>query len=315
MKVLQFELWPECNCQCEFCFLKDYNKHTPVKNKIAALDYALDAVSNKAIYLNYEVIALIGGEFFQGQLLDSVVKDKFFSLIRRLNELLSSKEIKRIWISASLMIGNQKDLFSTLDLLKENLSNVYINTSFDIKGRFKTDKMKKLWQETMKQLHFKYPSLNINTTIILTKQLVQDYLNDKFTFHQFSKEYNTELFLKHPDPYILYWDNKENNCILSDEIASLDYFLCDRKSFLKFLVKFKEQEPEAFYEKMFNIQFRADDLVQFREDDSKPITDKRYKNQKRERKYDTVLPCGHSLEYQCYCDSNKCILCDKLSLL
>ena len=73
-KQLQFELWEECNSYCKFCYLGKENRCTPNRLKINACKNALKMISDMSFYPEYNTLAYLGGEFFQGQLNDKDVK-------------------------------------------------------------------------------------------------------------------------------------------------------------------------------------------------------------------------------------------------
>ena len=313
-QILQFELWPECNCQCDFCYLKDQNKKTLNSDKIFALKTALSILENKQyIKENYFNVSFIGGEFFQGQLNTQEIKKLFFQLMERTAFLLRNGIIEHTWISASLLIGSQKDLYDTLNIFSNQLSKLYITTSYDTIGRFKSKKMLDSWVYHMNKLHTEYSSLKLTTTIILTQDVINKYLNNKFTFNNFCNKYHTEIFLKHTDPYIVNWHTKDFfNSIKKEMQVSMPNFQVKRSDFIKFLLKFKQQEPEELYYKLFNIKYRSDNMVQFRNGQHNQFSiEKRYKKELKEHDTRLLLSCGHPIDYQCYADSDKCMLCDK----
>lgn len=313
-QILQFELWPECNCQCDFCYLKDQNKKTLDSDKIYALKTALNTLSNEDyIKENYFNISYIGGEFFQGQLNTEAIKKLFFQLIERTAFLLQNNVVDHTWISASLLIGNQVDLYRALDILKDQLDKCYITTSYDTIGRFKSKKMLDTWIYHMNKLHSNYPNLHLTTTIILTQDLIEKYFNNNFIFNEFCRKHHTEVFLKHTDPYTVKWKDRPNFERLKTNMKSdLPKFQVNRSDFIKFLLKFKQQEPEELAFKLFNIKYRSDNMVQFRNGQHNHFSiEKRYKKELKEHDTKLILPCGHPIDYQCYADSDKCMLCDK----
>ena len=91
-------------------------------------------------------------------------------------------------------------------------------------------------------------------------------------------------------------------------------FFPTRKKFIEFMTKLKKDDLDS-YNKMFNINYRADTLYVNFED--RIIEETRDKNRWVEtdgRGIPAVLKCGHSEFYNCYIDSDKCALCDKLIL-
>ena len=76
----------------------------------------------------------------------------------------------------------------------------------------------------------------------------------------------------------------------------------------------KKDDPNS-YDKMFNINYRADTLyVNYKNEIIKEIRHKNNWMETDERGLDAVLKCGHSEFYNCYIDSDKCALCDKISI-
>ena len=76
-KQLQFELWEECGNGCKWCYLGNNNKYTPKEVKLNSLQNALDKIQDLSNYPEFDTLSYLGGEFFQGQLKDQEVYDKF----------------------------------------------------------------------------------------------------------------------------------------------------------------------------------------------------------------------------------------------
>lgn len=309
-KQLQFEIWEACNNKCTFCYLGKENRCTPDELKLSALKKVRNKIADKSLYPEYNTLAFIGGEFFQGQLNNPEVKSEFMELMKDAANLLNQGIIEYVWICATLTIGDQKDLYETLNLFPKK-DGVWILTSWDTKGRFHTEKMLENWQYHMKKIHELYPEIKLNTTSILTGDLINKYLNNEFTFKELGQEYNTEFFLKQCG--LGAFSSKEKmNEVVGD-------FFPKRKDFLKFLSKFKRQESELLWNKLFNVNYRADTLYRNFNDKNKQMSlNIRNKNSKSEVEEASneneclVNPkCGHSISYQAYIDSNKCVLCDK----
>ena len=74
------------------------------------------------------------------------------------------KKIDEVWISASMTIGNQEDLYDTLSLF-DDLSKIWILTSYDTIGRFHSEKMKDKWIENLKKLRNFSKDVKINITL------------------------------------------------------------------------------------------------------------------------------------------------------
>lgn len=306
---MQFELWQECNNRCKFCYLGKNIRHTDTDKKIEALHKVYEKICDTSIYKQYDTLAFIGGEFFQGQLNDPQVHDLFFKLMRKVAELADNNVVKEVWISVTLTIGAQKDLYDTLELFKDK-SKLWLLTSWDSKWRFHTKKMEDNWEYHMKHIHQLYPEIKLNTTIILTGDFIDKYLLNEFNLNSFSEEFNTAFFFKQPasGQVITASNNQEVKAKVNEIMPN---FFPTKKQFLCFLVKFKQSEHEVNWSKLFNIQYRADDVFRNYNDGRQMVQSHRYKGTVEETIEEAHLPCGHSINYDCYVDQPGCVLCDK----
>ena len=314
-KSLQFELWQECNNNCKFCYLGHENRRTPKDVKLSSLQRALNIISDENNYPEYNTIGFIGGEFFQGQLKDADVRSLFFKVMKKTADLYNSKKIKQVWISATLTIGHQQDLYQTLRLFNDH-NDIWIITSWDTIGRFKSDKMKNTWDFHMKNLRKEFPQIKINICTILTDDCITKYLDGKLSFQAMMHEYNASFFFKQCG--CIY--NKSSESSFADQMKAkqlsniiLPGFFPTRKKFINFLKLFKEQETEDMWMRLFNIKYRADNLFRSFNDGSID-TYHRFKDTKGEVDDSDPMPCGHPFVYCAYIDSDACVLCDKQKL-
>lgn len=306
MKVLQFELWQECNNRCKFCYLGQNILHTDTQQKVKALKDTINKIDH--IDPSYEVVAFIGGEFFQGQLADPVVHDLFFTLMNKTANLLNTGRLKEVWISVTLTIGQQKDLYKTIELFDDK-SKLWLLTSWDSKWRFHSQKMQDTWEYHMKHLHELWPDLRLNTTIILTGDFIDKYLLNQFNLNSFSEKFNTAFFFKQPASGQVI--TASNNQEIKQKVNELmPNFFPTREQFLSFLLKFKQCEHSVNWSKLFNIEYRADDVYR-NYNDGRTIKSHRYKGTVEETTEEAHLPCGHSINYDCYVDQPGCVMCDK----
>lgn len=308
---LQFELWQECNSLCKYCYLGTENRSTPDFLKIKTLDDVYEKISDMEIYKGdkpVDALSYLGGEFFQGQLNTPEIKEKFMKVMKKTAELLKNEYIKQVWVYATMTIGDQKDLYEMLDLFDFSKGQFWLLTSYDTIGRFHTQKMLDNWEYHVKNIQEKYPKIRFNTTMIVTQDLINRYLNDEFTFNEFSAKWKTSLFFKQCG-----WSNltkAEMNARMNN------MFFPTRESMLSFLMKFYRVEGEDMYDRLFNINYRADNLYRnFNNTKQHMELHHRFKDRKNEEKSEggdvPVLPCGHLIYYAAYSDSDECVLCDK----
>lgn len=316
------------------CYLGESNLCTPIELKLKAINDAIAFLNDEEKIAPYNTVSYIGGEFFQGQLDTPELKDKFFDLMRKTAELQISGKMQEVWIMCTLTIGNQEDLYTSLNILNkayniagkpELMDQVWIVTSYDTIGRFHTQKMLDNWEYHMQHVHEVYPLIHFNTCTILTQDLITKYLNDEWSFHDFIEKHHTAMFFKQPSPGST--KPKNTDCELIDQYqqckeimeAKLPGFFPKRETFLEFLVKFKDDCPDL-WDKLFNIKYRADDLYRnYNQDEEgkRMQLNHRAKNKRTEMDEDfgemiqKIGPCGHLINYYPYIDSKECCMCDK----
>ena len=346
-KSFQWELWQCCNNICKFCYLGKDNRHTNKERQLKSLADLKQALENLD-FDKYNNISLIGGEFFQGQLEDPDVRRAFFEIIQMICDFYANKKIGSVWLAATLTIGDQADLYETVDMFDKagvrpheayGSSGLWICTSWDAQGRFHTEKSQQNWEFHMKNLGVKYPWIKKNTTIIIMQKLCENYLSGKFVPHKFMDEFGTSLFYKVPGitqqcfdgteemEGILAWANAGKvDEYLSTVKAKINddcgfQFFPDRKTFRKFLVKYAKDDADTF-NKLFNIEFRADELHRNFNEEEETFDAERHKDSNFESSASTeciVNPncliaddnLKHVTNYATYSDCNACMMCDR----
>jgi len=305
MKQIQFELWQECNSKCSFCYLGCLNNITPDDEKLEHLDYIFNSINDLSLYKEYDTIAYLGGEFFQGQMKNPLVKEKFMQLMEKTAWLKDNGYIKNVWIYATLTIGDQSDLYETLSKYN-NKDGLWILTSYDTLGRFHTQKMEDNWKYHMKHIHELYPDIKFNTTIILSGDFIEKYLSNTFNMNDFMNEFNTTLYFKVPNRMK---DKFTTNKAMNDSIGN---FFPQRKTFLTFLRTVKSKESADIWNRLFSMNLRADTLVCKHNGQMFESTrDKEHFTELYDKNLDHIMSCGHLSIYSPYSDCDGCAICDK----
>lgn len=309
----QFELWSECNSKCKFCYLGKSNGFTPDSKKLENINKTLEIISDENLYKEINCLAYIGGEFFQGQMKNPEVKSGFLKLMKKSNEFLERGLIDQVWICATLTIGDQRDLFDSLECFSDT-SKVWILTSYDTVGRFHTEKMFHDWENNLDTIREKYPDIKINITSILTGDFIDKYLSGSLRLMDVVYKHGCSLFLKPPCPVEHeggFYSKQETNQIIPN-------FFPTRKKFIEFLSKYKGVESDASYEKLFNMKLRSDYLFKFRDDGLAKLHRIKEKSQEV-TEFGSInnitMPCGHSNQYAIYIDDDDhCAICDKIRI-
>lgn len=307
----QIELWEECNSRCSFCYLGNNNKQISDIQKIQNLNNAINRISNDALYEYVDCLGFIGGEFFQGQLRNEQVKEKFLALMTIASKKLIEQKICEVWISASLLIGNHEDLYQTLDIFSSNIDKIWLLTSYDTIGRFHSDKQKLDWIQNIQKIKNKYPTINVNITSIVSGDFIERYISKTLDLFEIAGRFNCSCFLKPTARIAGFIDDKiALNQIIPD-------FFPSRAKMLKFLMQFKMNEPSFMYDKLFNMSCRASYLELYGHRQKFAHRIKANYQEELDEGNDIsnqMLPCGHSVQYQCYVDSDKCLICDKQTI-
>lgn len=232
---LQFELWHDCNNGCLFC----HNKDNGTIDKHYALEFVSKKISDLTFFINFNELGYIGGEFFDVQLIDNKIFNKFIQLIRLSSDLIKNKIIDKLYVTSALMFNDTKYLCCFLDeIYKNNIANrVLLCTSYDLVGRFNNIKSLINWEKNMKFIHTYLPQLQTHIEMIVTGEFISQCLNNRFNILDFSNKFNSRIdFIS---PHII--DYKHNSDILKSKINYNSYiknFFPTRNEFLQFVQKF-----------------------------------------------------------------------------
>jgi hypothetical protein len=334
-RSFQWEVWAMCNNYCTYCYLGQDNRHTDKVRQMKSLIDLHKAIDNLD-YRIYNNISLIGGDFFQGQLDDPEVHDSFMALIEKCAKAYSEDKIGSMWITCTLTIGDQKHLYEMIEIFEKykcfpregwSASGIWLCTSWDIKGRFHTPDRLENWDYHMLNIQKTYPWIKFNTTIILMEDFMRAVIDHKWSPREFSEKYKTTLFFKQVglgqivneqmfmddclNPIKAYSRNK----IAVNERLGFD-FCPHRRTSLDFLRVFATEYPE-FYDRLYNIQYRADELHRNFNDNMNDLKTKRNKHSANETDVameNSLNVCGHMINYMPYIDSDKCCICDKKAI-
>lgn len=312
-KNLQYELWQECNNHCTYCTLgRSNNCYTSDDMKLEAINTALKEIKRLDVG-EVSALGFIGGEFFQGQLHNLRVKSAFMELITVSNSLLSSGIIDELWLNATLIDTDQSDLRMVLDEISKK-DKLWLLTSYDTKGRFHNLGKLSSWISNVHNIHSCYPEIHLNTTMIITGDFIAKYLAGEMDLHRFRQEYRTEVYLKTPvKPDDLCDKSKEE----INELLGYEFFPREL-DFMKFLMKYKENEGETAFNNLFSNDLKAGELHKnFNSDELRNVVFTRSSDYKEELHCDKELKdieegaCGHSSIYKCFVDTDRCAVCCK----
>lgn len=230
-RLVQFELTKHCPNGCKFC----YNWPDSVQAKEDKVGWLLDvhAFINSDEMKDYDGVALIGGELFDGQFTTYTERLLFTELFPIILYALRGKD-SELRISSGLMFDDPTFFLNTLR--GENMSSIQnfgtlrLCTSYDTLGRFSTPKQLENWKRNMKLVHELYPEIKLHTEILVTEDFLQKVLSGEFNITEFKKEFHTEVDFLEPNAGFHYKTKEEFAKILPN-------FFPKRSTFRKFIGK------------------------------------------------------------------------------
>lgn len=298
-KMVQYALWSNCCNKCDFCLIRDhyhYSKKEQIENirQIRENIKHIDWVNE----FSYGV-SLLGGELYF--IKDKELQDEFMLLIDDIieNILLKSNNKNCRYSSVTNGLYDPKFLFRVVDRIKESvgLGKLDLNFSYDLKYRYHSEDQRLLVLENINKFHNRY-NYNTGVQMILTQNLINLCKKDLFDVQKFVDEDipgNTLSFL-YPHPI-------QTGKVLED-------FFFTREDLFWFVNYLKSNCIDAYYNFLYSTKNSGTfKYTGFKNRTDNGLNDVRQQPVLSDGK-ETLSPCGHSVLYKCYSDSNKCMLCD-----
>lgn len=307
--MCQVGLFNNCNGACKFCLLKDDTFFT-LEEIYTEIDRAIENIrfiaKQEDNWTNKfsNGISVLGGELFYIQ--DEKYKEKLLELIDVIIEEILTKS-PNPHVKFSTVTNGYYDpewlLFPVIDKIKDavGLQHVDVNFSYDFKYRFKNEAHEQRVVDTINAFHKRYNYIT-GVQMILTQHVVnkiidgwvpQDLVDERFPGNM--------LALLYPHP--IYRGNDYSGA------WNLPDFNFTRASFIKAMRILKKKAPrnfEAFYHSAHNSATYKYTMLYVK----KEIGSADQLPQLSDGKEVSNDYCGHSVLYQCYSDSDKCMLCD-----
>ena len=290
-RILQIKVWEDCDNGCSFCYLNKNRICTSIEEKRERLVRMKHILTEKGP--SYKKVGLIGGEFFQGQLRNLLAE--WSDVLDVLNTL----DLDQIWIAATLTTEDLTPLMYTLQYLSQ--TKVLICTSWDAVGRF-TKESRKIWKENIEFLHTL--GYNINVTSIITQDLLEADQQGLFDIPNYCR-------VNLSDPYLsLEWYNTVDKKNYREHLLkeNKSFRLPKRADFIAFLKK----HPDILRNYANYSDTHSDDIVDL---DGRAMEMFCCGRCDRGNSFAINPECGHPYFSQCYCDSDRCAMCDAKNLL
>ena len=305
MAMVQYDLWNNCSNSCDFCLI--YRKRILNNEQmIERIDQIIDNINyvgDRWTTQFSDGISLLGGEVYF--ITDLNVQEKLMELIDHIIDkiLLPNKVLGHICKYSTVTNGiYQPDLlFRMIDRIVEKvgIEFVDVNFSYDLKYRFHTEESRLLCLENMRKFSERY-NYRIGAQMVVTEYLIDMINNKEFDIGEFQNKIVPNSIVE-----FLYPHEVHTGKVLDD-------FQFSRDKFLRFLIWLKANYYENFINycdsinnssifKYTGLYINADWSIEIEPklSDGKEIINPN---------------CNHSVLYQCYKDSDKCILCDILKI-
>ena len=308
MAMCQCGIFSNCNGSCDFCLIENA--------KIASMEtiyQQIETVSKNIDFINEQKdswktkfsdgISLLGGELYY--ITDEKYKTLFLKLIDKIIDVVlkpSTNPLVKFSTVTNGFYDPENLLFPTIDKIRDavGLQHVDVNFSYDLKYRFKTREQEERVRKTINAFHDRY-NYSLGIQMILTQNVIDKVLYEGWRPSRWIAENlpgNQVAFL-YPHPI------RRGNNFTGDK--NLEGFNFTRSSFFQFLSIMRDEEPkiyEAFVSSCRNSAVYKYTMLYDKELDEHQVplltNGKEILNEK----------CGHSILYQCYSDTDSCMMCD-----
>jgi hypothetical protein len=198
LKFIQFQVWQDCKNGCRFCSEKQYPS-----NKLDDIKFVLNKLNSEEM-LEFDEVGIIGGEFFDDQLEDAEVQEKFYEMCYK----MCTMHFKKIYIATSLIYDMSIYFAPFLDKLREwgVADKVLICTSWDSFLRFSTFDKYVQWKVNMGLLRRYYSDFKTHIEVILTGHFIDSVLSGAINITELSTQYNSRIDFIEPTSGLSYKD-------------------------------------------------------------------------------------------------------------
>lgn len=295
--MVQYGIWSNCSNKCDFCLIEKHYYRTP-EQMVSYLQELIDNIKIQDWANKFsDGISLLGGELYF--ITDKAVQDKFMELIDVIIEyvLKVSKNPNCKYSTVTNGIYEPSFLYRVIDRIieKAGIQYVDVNFSYDLKYRFHSEEARKQCLQNIIDFHKRY-DYRIGVQMILTQYLINMINSGEFTIDKWQNEIAPGSILE-----FLYPHKIHTGIVLDD-------FNFKRADFIKFMRKLYHENEENFFNFVSSVRhssvFKYTGLYIDYEGNthSEPVLS--------DGKEIINPVCNHSALYQCYADSDKCMLCD-----
>lgn len=297
-KMVQYSVWSNCCNECDFCLRRERKPYTKQK-QLDMINFIRDNIN----YIDWKNefkcgVSLLGGELYFVK--DKDLQNALLSLIDDIINKVLKYGKKGICKYSSVTNGlyDPSFLFQCIDKINNSVGMEFVdlNFSYDLKYRFKTEADRLLVIDNVNKFHDRY-DYSVGVQMILTQYLINAVRNGEFDINNFLEKDipGNQLSLLYPHPIA-------TKKVLPD-------FNFNRKDLLWFVAELKNINQFVYN----NFIYSTKNSGTFKYTgckERKDLTQSKQSPVLSDGKENINPKCGHSTLYQCYTDSDKCLLCD-----
>lgn len=300
-QMCQAGVWPNCCNSCKFCLREERIPYSK-KEQLEKLERLKENIKHIDWKDEFSFgISLLGGELYY--ITDTELQESFLELIDVIIEyiLKVSKNPSCKYSTVTNGLYDPTFLYKVVDKIINavGIDRLDLNFSYDLKYRFKSKEDADLVLKNINEFHRKY-NYYVNVQMILTQYIINLWKEGLFDVNKFIDEKIPGNILSFLYPHPVYTGYK------------LKDFNFNRQDLIAFVLDLKKINPTVYLNFLLSVKNSATfKYTMLQNPKADPKTDKPHLTNGKE----ILNPnCGHSILYQCYADSDKCLLCDLLNL-
>ena len=276
-RIYEFLVWDNCNNNCQFCWQREKPRLYNHNMRSSILNDVIEFIKSDK-FVKGSHILVCGGEIFDKPT-DFQILSTFFSVII---QFMKQGIIDLLYINTNLIYININGVYDLLEQLKEAglIERIRFTTSYDIEGRFKSERDRSIMLTNLETIGQKYPNMYIVANTILTKPACEAILTGKFNIKEFMEHNNCWVNLI---PYI----------VLDDKLTA------DRNMIFNTLRKVEEQVPGYLSRYVPNMAIKQEKWLYMYKDGEFQFC-----------RCKVSEDWGHSVNCKKYCREGTCFCCD-----
>ena len=299
--MVQYSMWPNCCNDCDFC-LREEREFFSTEEQI----YWVDRIRKNIHHIDWANhfaygVSLLGGEIFY--IKDEELKDHFRLLIDDIIDhvIIPCKDTAKFSFVSNALY-NPAFLFEIIDKFKSRVGMqcVDANFSFDLKYRYANEAAMNLARDNINHFCERY-NYSAGIQMIMTQYVIDLWKRGEFDVGEFMAKNFPKGNLCFLYPHPIYTGR------------ALPDFNFKRKDLFIFLEYLKREHYMVYFNFINSVKnsctFKYTGL-----EDKVENTDHNVQPTLSNGKEIIQSRCGHSVLYQCYSDSSRCLLCDLLAI-